>query len=174
MARAEDEIGSYLLPKPSEGNFYSSSPSDYHAHLLEQYRLYIEMADNISERRQSANSYFLSVNTAVLAFVGYVTTKDTSDYLWLLAICGLALSYLWYCLIRSYRDLNTAKFKVAHRLERLLPARPYDAEWIALGRGKDSDLYKPVSHIEMGVPWVFLVLHAFVFLRTFPWQLLTQ
>jgi hypothetical protein len=174
MNDVEEEVSSYLFPKVADETHYSGSPADYAAHLVEQYRLYVEMADNISERRQGANSYFLTVNTAVLAFVGYVTTNDTSDYLWLLGVAGIALSFLWYRLIRSYRDLNTAKFRVVHQIERRLPARPYDAEWIALGRGKDSKLYKPVTHVEIGVPWVFLALHAFVFLRTVPWSAITS
>jgi hypothetical protein len=34
-------------------------PSDQlRGHLLEQYKLYLEMADRISSRRQSANSFF--------------------------------------------------------------------------------------------------------------------
>lgn len=145
------------------------SNEKYLSHLLDQYKLYVEMADRISTRRQSANSYFLTVNSAILAFVGYVTSKDSSDYLWLLGIAGVTLSYLWYRLIRSYRDLNTAKFKVVHDIEKKLPISPYDAEWEAMGRGENADLYKPVTHIEIGVPWIFLFLHAYVFARTFPW-----
>jgi hypothetical protein len=140
------------------------------SHLFEQYKLYIEMADRISARRQTANSYFLTVNTALLSFVGYITSKDTSDYLWLLGIVGVSLCYLWYRLIRSYKDLNTAKFNVIHEIEKRLPLSPYGAEWEAMGRGKDPKLYKPFTHIEMGVPWVFAVLHVFVFSRTFPWS----
>ena len=34
---------------------------------LEQYKLYVEMADRISSRRQNANSFFLSINTAIVA-----------------------------------------------------------------------------------------------------------
>ncbi len=153
-------------------NPYQSRLDEYQAHLLEQYKLYVAMADKISDRRQSANSYFLTVNSALLAFVGYVTTKDASDYLWLLVIAGGALSYLWYRIVRSYRDLNTAKFLVVHAIEMRLPLRPYDAEWEAMGGGKNSKLYKPVTHVELGVPWVFVVLHVFVFLRTIPWRAL--
>jgi len=141
----------------------------YQAHLLDQYKLYVEMADRISARRQSANSYFLTINTGLVGLIGYVTTKDTSNYLWLVAAAGIALSYLWYRLIRSYRDLNSGKFKVIHFIEKRLPLNPYDAEWEAIGRGEDSKLYKPSTHIEMGVPWVFMLLHAIIFFRMFPW-----
>jgi hypothetical protein len=138
-------------------------------HLLEQYKLYVEMADRISARRQSANSYFLTINTVLLGFTGYVTPKDSSNYLWLLGLAGIALCYSWYRLIRSYRDLNNAKFKVIHAIEKRLPLSPYDAEWEAMGQGKNPRLYKPFTHIETSVPWVFLMLHAFNVFRTLLW-----
>ena len=90
------------------------------------------------------------------------------------AAAGIVLCYAWYRLIRSYRDLNGAKFKVIHRLERRLPAAPYDAEWEAVGRGEDSDLYLPFTHIEIAVPWVFLALHIVVLAKAIPWQLLAS
>jgi hypothetical protein len=34
--------------------------------VLEQYKLYVEMADRLSARRALANTFFLTVNTAVL------------------------------------------------------------------------------------------------------------
>jgi hypothetical protein len=42
----------------------------YTAHRLEQYKLYVEMADRIGARRQAANTFFLTINTALLAFLG--------------------------------------------------------------------------------------------------------
>ena len=46
--------------------------NDYSLHLLEIYKIYVEMTDRISTRRQSANSFFLSINTLLIALVGYV------------------------------------------------------------------------------------------------------
>jgi len=146
------------------------SREKYQAQLFEQYKLYVEMADRISARRQTANSFFLSINTALLGFSGFVSAKDAGSYLWLIATAGIALSYLWYRLIRSYRDLNTAKFKVVHEIEKRLPLSPYNAEWEAMGRGEDPKLYKPFTHIESGVPWVFVILHLLALLNSFPWK----
>ena len=131
------------------------------------------MADRISSRRATANSYFLSVNSAILAFIGYISSKDSAEYLWLLAAGGLTLSILWETLIISYRNLNTAKFLVIHKIEKRLPISPYEAEWEAIGRGKNKKLYRPLSHIEMGVPYVFMALHVVVLARSFPWSWLT-
>lgn len=59
-----------------------------------------------------------------------------------------------------------------HEIEKRLPISPYDAEWVAVGEGKVSKLYRPVSHIELGVPWVFLLLHVVVFIKSFPFSTL--
>lgn len=142
---------------------------NYRAHYLEIYRLYVEMADKISERRQSANSFFLTVNTAIVAIVSYVQLGADAgmqkDFYGIVSLAGMTLCYMWYRLIRSYKDMNTGKFKVIHQIEQNLPLAPYDAEWEALGRGEDRKLYWPFTHIEKNVPWVFFFLHGIVFLR---------
>ena len=51
-------------------NDKDSYGESYQAHSLEIYKLYVQMADNISARRQSANSFFLTVNTAIIGIVG--------------------------------------------------------------------------------------------------------
>lgn len=143
----------------------------YFDHILEIYKLYVEMADRISSRRQTANSFFLTINSAIVTLVGYVnlaSSQDSADFLFyaLVAIAGMILSYLWYRLVLSYKQINSGKFKVIHAIEAMLPLRPYDAEWTALGEGKNPDLYKPFTHIETLVPWVFFAIHAFVFLAS--------
>jgi len=53
--------------------------SEYNSHVIEIYKLYVEMADRISTRRQLANSFFLSINTAIVAIVGYVRFGQIGD-----------------------------------------------------------------------------------------------
>lgn len=142
----------------------------WHSHLLEQYKLYVEMADRISQRRTSANTYFLSVNSAILAFVGYLTSESTPDYMWLLALAGCLLTIFWHNIVLSYKNLNTTKWQVVQNIEKRLPISPYDAEWDAVQRGHNPKLYRPITHIESWVPWIFFFLHLIVFIRTFPWQ----
>jgi len=140
-------------------------------HRMEQYKLYLEMADRISSRRQTANSYFLTLNTVLLSLVSYLSLgTEQKKWYWLVAIAGIVLSYMWYRLIRSYKNLNSAKFKVIHEIEAKLPMAPYDAEWEAIGRGKAPELYLPFTHVEIYVPWVFITLHAAVVLQCIPWD----
>jgi len=146
----------------------------YRGHTLEIYKTYVEMADRIGSRREHANSFFLTLNTAVVGFVTYIvgTDKISSSDPWLacIAVAGVTLSYLWYRIIKSYKGLNSAKFKVVHEIEKRLPIRPYDAEWESVGRGENPRLYLPFTHVEIFVPWVFLVMHMLVGLRAVPWH----
>ena len=150
----------------------TGSPKDYgenyKAHLLEQYKLCVEMADRISARRQNINSFFLSVNTAIIALGSYINfgSKTTGSFYWFGSLTGVVLCYIWYRLVRSYKDLNSAKFKVVHELEKELPATPCDLEWEKVGKGKNPKLYLPFTHIEKIIPWVFLMFHVLVFVRS--------
>src|SRR5689334_1579524 len=102
-----------------EGTVYPHN-QEWYSHLLEQYKLYVDMADRISQRRTTANSYFLSINSAILGFVGYLVSKATDEYVWLLAVSGFTLTLLWYAGIISYRNINTAKWNVIHEIEKRL------------------------------------------------------
>ena len=137
---------------------------NYKPHLLEQYKLYVEMADRISSRRQSTNSFFLSVNTAIIALLSYINmgSNNGSSFYCLVSLAGMTLCLLWNKLLRSYKNLNTAKFKVIHEMEAKLPFAPYDSEWEKVENSKNSKLYLPFTHIEIYIPWVFFVIHAFV------------
>jgi hypothetical protein len=161
----KDEYG--LFTEVPEAPEYPAREK-YQAHLLEQYKLYVEMADRVSQRRQTTNSYFLSINSALLAFVGYITTKGANEsaYLWLVGAAGIVLSVLWFQIITSYRNLNTAKFNLLHAIEARLPLNLYKAEWDYMGRGTNPRRYKPLSHIEQVVPWIFVALHLYVVIHS--------
>jgi len=145
----------------------------YRDHALEIYKVYLEMADRISERREKANSFFLAVNTALIAllakdaFGGAAATPSALELL--VPVAAGVLCYLWYRIIRSYRDLNSAKFKVIHAIERQLPLRPYDAEWESVERGKNPRLYLPFTHVEGVVPWLFMAFHGILATSALPW-----
>jgi hypothetical protein len=150
--------------------------NNYNAHLLEQYKIYLTSAENISNRRQTANAFFVTINTAIISLISYLNlgVANSSKHYWVIAIAGIAISYMWYRLVHSYKDLNSAKFKVIHEIEKKLPISPYDAEWEAVGRGNNPKLYLPFTHIEVYVPWVFILLHLSVIWMIFwprvaPW-----
>lgn len=151
------------------------SPSDkygdkYIEHLLEQYKIYINSAEKISDRRQKANEFFLTLNSTMVALLGYIATKmngTNMKYLLVFSpIVGIAMCYLWYRTVRSYKGLNSGKFKVIHAIEKRLPLALYDTEWEILDRGKNKKNYWPFSHIELWVPWIFITIYLVILLST--------
>ena len=128
-------------------------------HLFEQYKLYVESAEKISERRVSANNYLLTVNSLLITLYGLLAASPyKGSWAVLVPIAGLLVSITWCRIITSYRDLNTVKFKVIHELEQQLPAALYGYEWQKAeeGRGK---VYQPLTHLERWVPIVFMFLY---------------
>lgn len=141
-----------------------SSPGKYEDHLLEQYKLYVEMADRVSGRRNLANTFFLTLHTLILAGIAFLYDKGLGlTHHWVIVLllsAILTLCYAWWRIVKSYRQLNTAKFKVIGEFEKRLPASPYwSAEWKALGEGRSPKLYLPLTHIEEFVPIVFAILY---------------
>jgi uncharacterized membrane protein YuzA (DUF378 family) len=147
-----------------EGVAKDNYGSNYTEHLFEQYKLYVEMADKISARRQTANTFFLTINTAVVALLGAVlpSTDRLLNTAWyvVVGLAGLLLCFFWFQLLSSYRNLNTAKFNIVHEIERKLPIRPYVAEWASVGKEKDGKSYLPFTHVETRVPWIFAALYV--------------
>lgn len=132
----------------------------YYEQIFKQYTMYVEMANAISDRRDRTNSFFLTLNTIIVAALSI-----GSDYInsisvrWLLLFPLLVIFLMlliWGLLINSYKRLNGAKYKVIGEFERRLPASPYwSAEWKALGEGKESKKYIPLTHIETWIPIIF-------------------
>ncbi len=147
---------------------YTEPEGTYQAAILEQYKIYVEMADRISARRALTNTFFLTLNTAVFTVIGVFLQKSPHAAAWLLGFPLTALlgqCAAWYYLLRSYRQLNTAKYQVIGELEEHLPASPYwRAEWTALGEGKDRSKYWPLSHVEQWLPGLFALTYLAGFL----------
>jgi hypothetical protein len=137
---------------------------EYQNHVLEQYKLYVEMADKVTERRSQANTFFLTANTLLLSGVGLVAELKSPLALAyplsliLASFAGIILSLGWRLIIISYRQLNTGKFKVVQMLETRLPCAPYSTEWSILGEGKQRTKYTKLTTLESMVPLTFTVI----------------
>ncbi len=123
--------------------------------LFEQYKILISSAEEISARRATANNYILSVNSLLVAVhtLGISLQPDAPWHI-VLPLAGIIICSSWWILIRSYRSVNTAKFKVIHDLEANLPSQPYKDEWALMSKS-----HIPLSHVEQWIPAVFAGLY---------------
>ncbi len=138
----------------------------YNSHYFDQYKMYVESVEKISDRRQNANNFFLTLNTVLISVIGLsFQVKIFDNYSWarvLIAVLGILICIIFGFLLRAYKQLNTGKFKVIHEIEQMLPLALYDYEWKILGEGKDKKKYYPFSHIELLIPWVFGIIYLFL------------
>ena len=133
---------------------------------FELYKLAVEMADRISARRGIANTFFLTINTGLVALIG------SSDIHWFVAAAGIAFSISWWALLRSYKALNAAKFEVILAMEESLPVKVYADEWARLQSAPLAQearrrtraarrlaQYRELGTIERVVPAVFALIY---------------
>lgn len=135
--------------------------------LLEQYKTYVQSAENVSARRVASSRYLLALNIALVTLYGIQSEGFVQGY-WtiLIPILGIPVSWLWYRIIQSHRDLNTIKFQIIHELEEHLPVALYAYEWQLAGEGHGIP-YSAVTRIEKGIPIAFVALHIILFLLPF-------
>lgn len=133
--------------------------------ILDQYKLYVGMADQISGRRSISNSFFLTANTVVLSTLGLVgrlyLQQSVLGLVGVLVVLGGAVMFCvaWRAILMSYDRLNAVKFQIIIEIEDKLPLQPYKTEWARLGYGKKSQVYRPLSHLERWVPLGFIFMY---------------
>lgn len=144
-------------------------------HYFELYKLTVEMADRISARRTTANAFFITVQGALASVLGFSVktsaASPTKQSLGIIFFCliGLVLAYTWAVLIKSYRDLNEAKFSVILKMEKRLPVAPFGDEWDYLKKdpvSKWRKRYAELTSVEKKIPWVFATVYLFVLIVT--------
>jgi len=157
--RADADAGAAAAAAELPGNYF------------ELYKLAVEMADRVSARRGTANTFFLTVNTGLAALLG------STEIRWYVAVAGLLFAATWWALLKSYRDLNDAKFRIIHALEERLPARVYKNEWDRLDRQRPRFGFRPsalrpwlaqyreLGRVERVVPVVFALIYLAELLR---------
>jgi len=140
---------------------------DYKQHLLEQYKLYVEMADEVSSRRSKANNFFLSVNTLLVTAIGVLTELESSfitlNLWWVLisSFAGVLFSWTWISIINSYRQLNRGKFEgIIPLIEKKLPLAMFKAEWSYLKPKGETSRYTQLTVVEVLVPKIFAGIYV--------------
>jgi len=130
---------------------------------MEQYKLYIEMADRISARRATTNNTFWVGNTAILTALATLASKADAGlvFLWLaigLAIGGLVICIGWALLIASYAAKSNAKGAVHNAIERsgYVPLKLFSAEHRILHRRK---WYRGPACMEYSLPAGFALIY---------------
>ena len=132
---------------------------------VDLYKLMVTSSESLVARRQGVNTFFLTINGAILTAVGLIVSNQSNTRLQatglaVLAVTGAILALAWRSLIKSFGQLNDGKFAVINRIEQILPAAVYFAEWKALGEGNDPGKYRTFTSREVWVPLTFFVVYC--------------
>ncbi len=140
--------------------------------MFELYKIMVTSSEALVGRRQGVNTFFLTINGALLTAAGLVLnngndTRVQAGGLLVLTITGAILAGAWRSLLLSFGQLNTGKFAVINRIEKLFPVAIFDAEWKALKKGEDPKTYRTFSSREVWPPVTFFCLYAMAAIRLF-------
>jgi len=130
---------------------------------LELYKLGADFADKVSARRNTANGFFLTAETALVTVVAFVLGKQRPEDAVKVAIvtAGVLLSATWWLQLRSYRDLNKAKFAILIEIEKGLPVALFTDEQKVLDGDGSKGLrgrYAELGATERVVPVLFALI----------------
>lgn len=141
----------------------------YDPRIIEVYKIAVEMADRISSRRATANAFFLTANTTLVTVIGLSKSSKTNPLMSIsVFIAGIVMSACWWFLLRNYRRLNEAKFKVINDIEaKHLPIKPFTDEWRQLGqndppkdkRSKVLVSFQQLGTVERIIPKIFAAVY---------------
>lgn len=125
---------------------------------FEEFKLFFETAERVTDRRNAENKWGYSVCSASLVAVGLVCKFMMGERgLWAIlsavAILSISFQSIKYCAywrkkILSYKELNAAKFTVLGEMvevgflkesgEVIESAKPFDKEWCIMQENKGS------------------------------------
>ncbi len=168
VQRAADDVEQSEASRPSfaEVLFPSGPPvgDEETRQTLDLYKVMVQSSEGLVSRRQSVNTFFLTINGVLLTASGIIVQSSGGDRISGLAIAVLAVAGAIFCgawrsLITSFGQLNSGKFQVINAIERHLKTAIYDAEWEALDRGKDPKVYRSFTSREIWVPTALLALY---------------
>ena len=129
---------------------------------LEIYKLHADLADRVSQRRDSANRLHVSLHLGLGLFLAALLRFGTGDaqvelILSVVSILGTLVSGSWLIIIDSYRQLNRKKFQVLNELEKCLSFQFFTRE-SELATTEEGSRYWELTKVEKLLPWACLLL----------------
>lgn len=136
--------------------------------LFEQYKLIVQTSEDLVQRRQNMNNFYITINSALLTFISASCALDLSDFQRLLLIiplclAGLLTTFSWKKMLISYADLNRGKMRVISAIEKKLPASLFDAEWRVIKSKFNGREHQTYTDIEKDIPKIFRFIYILLF-----------
>ncbi len=152
--------------------------NNYEKNYLEQYKMFQKSSEDLVSRRQSVSSFYISVNSAIIAFIGviigFLKGNNITPILILLCVTGIILDSSWIKILDAYGTLNSAKMKVIRLMEKHLPISLYDSEWMIMSDKLNNKKYVSFTDSEKRIPKIFVCLYTVVILFLIVYSIYTN
>jgi len=120
---------------------------------FEQYKIFVESAENNSEKRITQNNIYLTIN---LAFLSFVLLNDIEmKYLIVTSIIGVTICIVWLLTIINYCKRNKVKYDIINEMEDEF-GHLYKEEW------KRISVLTALSTYEKIVSIIFLLIYVII------------
>lgn len=129
-------------------------------HKIEQYKAYMQDVANIGTRHETARGFYLSVLSALLAFVALAGTDGPLSGIGprlfiVISLGAIAICILWFLNTLSFAALYGAKLSQLQKMEEGLPFKNFTDEYKTL---KKDWRYTRLTTVECFVASTFIVL----------------
>lgn len=140
--------------------------------FIEIYKLHVQQANNISNRRTTTNRFYLLVMSALTVIFSALLRNldklpkdlvDIASVEWIivsLGVLGITLSWIWCLSINAYLRVNSRKYKALNQLEDVLEYKFFKSEAAFLGEIEKGTTYWQRSLIELTTPGLFFLFFA--------------
>lgn len=131
---------------------------------LEQYRLLSESIDYTSEIRESANNFWITVNSLLISGIAYLRglesiNRDQYAFLmWSSLILGTCLCYSWLSSLGNIKKSIDTRNQIMMEIEKFLPVKIFTS---TLGQPENVENKSSITIKEMLVPCTFLLGYIF-------------
>lgn len=126
--------------------------------LLPQYKLLVETTNEISNRRENMNKFYLTLITIILGALTFISTNYQPLFAIIPLIFIIIISISWKRHIEQYKLLNTVKFKLVNHLENYLPVYAFTKEWNLLNIMGYNELSNWDEKIPKYLVWLSVIL----------------
>lgn len=146
---------------PETGNF----KGDYWRVFVQQYVMYVGTLSDSSNARRTFHTLFISINTMIFAGIAFVGSNEDSavsisrELLLFANVFGIIMSFVWWRIIKNYRERNRAILSIISEIEERLPLRLFQSEYKMAGCESSRFNYLVMHSIELWIPWLFSTVH---------------
>lgn len=127
--------------------------------LFEQWKVCVESADRVSQRRDSSNGLFTTLCIGTLTASIAIGGQESI----FLLVMGIVISVAWFLHILSFKKLNEAKFTVICSMEKRMETRPFTDEWNELSESKkysNQTTIERILPVLFGIVFVVMIIMA--------------